>query len=413
VSDKEVQSVRPELVEGLVLKPVHPSTSSGRTVQQGGHPRLLAVSVGGTLRKNGGPKGHVFRAKFRTRRRFLDSLALEIHYERRQGMGKKGLVLGVMAVALLLLAGMEVRAAEISMRTAEIFREGFTHSECQKYFAKRVGEITKGKADVKVFLGATLGNERNYCEQLQMGSLDFGKVAATNAVAFVPKFAVFGMPYLIKDLDHLYKIFDSPAGKILQDAAEKAGFVILAYWDMNTQSIYNSRKPIMKPDDLKGLKIRTREAPVCIEGLNAMGASAAPLATPELYTALQTKVFDGADHDPSIFVAFNFGEVCKFYSLTEHSIEPCILLASKKLFDKYPKDVQDAVRQAGRESMAECRKIGPVKLKEALDTMQSKYSVKINKVDKEPFIKAVAPVQAKYKGELGADLVDGIAKLVK
>ena len=308
---------------------------------------------------------------------------------------------------------MEIKAAEFSMRTAEIFREGFTHSESQKYFAKRVEEITKGKAEVKVFLAAVLGNERNYCEQMQMGSLDFGKVAATNAVAFVPKFAVFGMPYLIKDLDHLYRIFDSPAGKILQDAAEKAGFVILAYWDMNTQNIYNSRRPITKPGDLKGLKIRTREAPVCIEGLNAMGAIAAPLATPELYTALQTKVFDGADHDPTVFVAFNYGEVCKFYSLTEHSIEPTLLLASKKLFDKLPKDVQGAVRQAGKDSMTYCRQIGPMKLKEALDVMQNKYKVQINKLDKEPFIKAVAPVQAKYKNELGADLVDGIAKLAK
>jgi len=328
-------------------------------------------------------------------------------------MERKGLLWGLVVVVFLVLLHAPVRAAEFSMRTAEIFREGFTHSECQKYFAKRVGELTQGKAEVKVFLGAALGNERNYCEQLQMGSLDFAKVAATNAVAFVPKFAVFGMPYLVKDLDHLYRIFDSPAGQILQDAAQKAGFVILAYWDMNTQNIYNSRRPITKPEDLKGLKIRTREAPICIEGLNAMGASAAPLATPELYTALQTKVFDGADHDPTVFVAFNYGEVCKFYSLTEHSVEPTILLASKKLFDKYPKDVQEAVRKAGRDSMAYCRQIGPIKLKEALDLMQNKYNVKINKLDKEPFIKAVAPVQAKFKNELGADLVEGIAKLAK
>jgi tripartite ATP-independent transporter DctP family solute receptor len=328
-------------------------------------------------------------------------------------MKREKMFLGLMVLIIVLLLNVETRGAEFTMRTAEIFREGFTHSECQKYFAKRVGEITKGKAEVKVFLGAVLGNERNYCEQLQMGSLDFAKVAASNAVAFVPKFAVFAMPYLIRDLDHLYKIFDSPAGRILQEAAEKAGFIILAYWDMNTVNVYNSRGPINKPEDLKGLKIRTREASICIDSLNAMGASAAPLATPELYTALQTKVFDGADHDPTVFVAFNYGEVCKFYSLTEHSVEPTLLLSSKKLFDKLPKDVQDAVKQAGRDSMGYNRQIGPIKLKEALDTMKNKYGVKINKVDKKAFIKAVAPVQAKYKTELGADLVDGIAKLVK
>jgi len=326
---------------------------------------------------------------------------------------RRGLFLGILVLVLVFVVNMEIWAADFSMRTAEIFREGFTHSECQKFFAKRVGEITKGRAEVKVFLAAVLGNERNYCEQLQMGSLDFAKVAASNAVAFVPKFAIFAMPYLVKDLDHLYKIFDSPAGKILQDAAEKSGLVILAYWDMNTVNVYNSKKPISKPEDLKGLKIRTREASICIDSINAMGASAAPLATPELYTALQTKVFDGADHDPTVFVAFNYGEVCKFYSLTEHSVEPTILLASKKLLDKLPKEVQDAVKQAGRDSMGYCRQIGPVKLKEALDIMQNKYNVKINKVDKSPFIKIVGPVQAKYKAELGADLVDGIAKLVR
>lgn len=326
---------------------------------------------------------------------------------------KRALFLGMLVLVFVFVVNVEIRAADFSMRTAEIFREGFTHSECQKFFAKRVGEITKGRAEVKVFLAAVLGNERNYCEQLQMGSLDFAKVAASNAVAFVPKFAVFAMPYLVKDLDHLYKIFDSPAGKILQDAADKAGFIILAYWDMNTVNVYNSKKPINKPEDLKGLKIRTREASICIDSINAMGASAAPLATPELYTALQTKVFDGADHDPTVFVAFNYGEVCKFYSLTEHTVEPTLLLASRKLFDKLPKEVQDAVKQAGRDSMGYCRQIGPVKLKEALDIMQNKYNVKINKVDKKPFIKIVAPVQAKYKAELGADLVDGIAKLAR
>jgi tripartite ATP-independent transporter DctP family solute receptor len=326
---------------------------------------------------------------------------------------RRGLFLGVLVFVFVFVVNVEIRAAEYSMRTAEIFREGFTHSESQKFFAKRVGEITKGKAEVKVFLAAVLGNERNYCEQLQMGSLDFAKVAASNAVAFVPKFAVFAMPYLVKDLDHLYKIFDSPAGKILQDAAEKAGFVILTYWDMNTVNVYNSRGPINKPEDLRGLKMRTREAPICIDTLKAMGASAAPLATPELYTALQTKVFDGADHDPTVFIAFNYGEVCKFYSLTEHTVEPTLLLASKKLFDKLPKDIQDAIRQAGRDSMAFNRQTGAIKLKEALDVMQNKYQVKINQVNKEAFIKAVAPVQAKYKPELGVDLVDGIAKLVK
>ena len=305
-------------------------------------------------------------------------------------MKKVSLFLGVLTVIVCLVT--QAYGAELVLKTAEIFREGFTHTECQKYFAKRVRELTNGKVEVKVYLGGVLGNERNYCEQLQMGTLHFAKVAASNAVAFVPEFGVFAMPYLISDLDQLYSIFDSPAGRILQEAANKAGFVVLAYWDMNTQNIYNSRRPIKSPADMKGLKIRTRQNPICIDTINAMGASAAPLAMTELYTALQTKVFDGGDHDPTVFDAFNFGEVCKYYSLTEHTVEPCLFLASKKLFDKYPKDVQNAVIKAGRDSMDYCRKIGPGITKQAIDRMVKKYGVEINEVDKAPFRAAVRPV---------------------
>jgi len=330
-------------------------------------------------------------------------------------MERKKLWVGIMVLFIIVLLNVEIRAAEYSMRSAELVREGISHARAHKYFAKRVDEITKGKVEVKVFFGGALGNERNYCEQLQLGSIDLAKVMVTNAVAFVPKFGVFAMPYLIRDLDHLYKIFDSIAGKVLQEEAEKAGFVILAYWDTGIEGIYNSKRPITKPEDLKGLKIRTREAPICIDTLNAMGASAAPLATPEVFTALQTKVFDGGVQDKIAFtMVFKYAEICKFYSLTEHAVENTFLMASKKHFDKLPKEIQDALRKAGRESMEYMqRQVTPVEEKEAIDIMQNKYGVKLNKVDKEAFIKKVAPVQAKYKAEFGAELVDGIAKIVK
>jgi TRAP-type C4-dicarboxylate transport system substrate-binding protein len=146
-----------------------------------------------------------------------------------------------------------------------------------------------------------------------------------------------------------------------------------------------------------------------------MGGSGAPLATPEVFTALQTKVFDGGVQDPIGFtLVFKYAEVCKFYSLTEHEIETSFLMASKKRFDKYPKEIQDALRQAGRDSTEYFkREVSGQEQKAAMDVMQSKYNVKVNKVDKEPFIKRVAPVQAKYKAELGAQLVDEIAKLAK
>jgi TRAP-type C4-dicarboxylate transport system substrate-binding protein len=146
-----------------------------------------------------------------------------------------------------------------------------------------------------------------------------------------------------------------------------------------------------------------------------MGGSGAPLATPEVFTALQTKVFDGGVQDPIGFtLVFKYAEVCKFYSLTEHVVETSFLLASKKRFDKYPKEIQDALKQAGKDSTEYFRReVSGQEHKAAMDVMQKKYDVKVNTVDKEPFIKLVAPVQAKYKAQLGAQLVDEIAKLAK
>ena len=330
-------------------------------------------------------------------------------------MKRQTLFVVIMLLAVLFLCSFQADSAEFTLRSADVTRDGISHGLAQKFFAKRVDEITKGKVEIKTFLGGVLGNERTYLEQLQLGSLDFAKSMATNAVVFVPKFGVFGMPYLIRDLDHLYKIFDSPAGKMLGQEAEKAGFVILAYWDTGIENIYNSKKPIIKPEDLRGLKIRTREASICVETINAMGGIGSPVATPEVYSALQTKVVDGGVQSASAFtMVFKYAELCKFYSFTEQALENGFFLASKKRFDKLPRDIQDALRQAGRESMDYMHQtVSPAEEKEAVGLMQTKYGVKINKVDKEAFIKSVAPVQIKYKAEFGPELVDGIAKIVK
>ncbi len=323
-------------------------------------------------------------------------------------------VVGILFAIMIAFSEVESLAAEYTFRSAELIREGISHARGHKYFADRVAELSKGNVEVKVFYGGVLGNERNYCEQLQLGSIDFGKVMVSNAVAFAPKFGVFAMPYLVKDLDHLYRIFDSTAGEMIQAEAEKAGFVILAYWDTGTEGIYNSKRPITKPEDLKGLKIRTREAPISIDTINAMGGSGAPLATPEVFTALQTKVFDGGVQDVIGFgLVFKYGELCKYYSFTDHAVETTFLMASKKRFDTYPKQIQQVLRQAGKDSTYYFQREVTAQERNAAINFIQKQGVQVNKVDKEPFIKKVAPVQAKYKAQFGAQLVDEITKLAK
>lgn len=324
------------------------------------------------------------------------------------------LALTVLGAACLTVAGCGQKAAEqpqYTLRSAELFGEEFSHGKAQLFFAQKVSELTNGKVKVDVFLNGKLGNEKSYCEQLRMGSLDFAKVAASNLAPFVPEFNVFAMPYLVRDLDHLYKIFDSPAGKMLEAAAEKQGFVVLAYWDMNTQNIYNTKRPIVSPKDLVGLKLRTRDARVAIESMAALGAAPEPAPTPELYTLLQTGVFDGGDHDPTVVTSLKLHEVIKYYSLTGHTVEPCLLLASKQQFDKLPKDVQDKIRQAARESMKYCREVSTAQAEASLKLMKEK-GIQVNEVDKEAFRKATREVYEKFKKVYGEQLVSEIEKVV-
>lgn len=239
-------------------------------------------------------------------------------------------------------------------------------------FAKAVAEESGGEMSVKIFPDGQLGSEREVLELLQIGSIAMTKVSAAAMANFAPEYKVFGVPYLFRDKNHLFSVLEGQTGEAILEAGSEYLLRGLCYYDAGSRSFYTKEKPIRTPEDLKGLKIRVMNHQMSVDMVNAMGGSATPMSYGELYTALQQGVVDGAENNPPSLVTSGHYEVCKFYTLDEHSSIPDVLVIGTKYWDTLTEEEQiwmksaaktsaSAQKQFWKENVEECMKI----LKEA------------------------------------------------
>ncbi|HMO84581.1 MAG TPA: TRAP transporter substrate-binding protein, partial [Lacipirellulaceae bacterium] len=202
------------------------------------------------------------------------------------------------------------------------------------FMAERVREKSGGSVEVQVFPNGQLGSETESLEQLQRGALAMTKTSTAPLESFVPEMAIFGVPYAFRDADHCWQVLHGEIGHELLDAASAHGLKGLCYYDAGARSFYTLNTPINEPKDLRGLKIRVQQSRTSMEMAQALGASPTPVDFGELYTALQSRMVDGAENNlPSFFSSRHF-EVCKHYALNEHTRVPDVLLVSKKVWDR-------------------------------------------------------------------------------
>lgn len=262
--------------------------------------------------------------------------------------------------------------------------------------AEKVEEKSNGKLNIKIYPSQQLGSERELLELLQIGSLDITKVSAAVLENFAPKIRVFSLPYLFRNDEHKFEVFDSKIGKNLLQQPQKFWLRGLTYYDAGFRSFYTKSKPIETPADLQGLKIRVQESAMAISLVNNLGGSPTPISWGELYSALQQGIVDGAENNPPSFHTSRHYEVCKFYSLNEHTAVPDILLIGTKTWDKLSEQEQQWLQEAADESALHQRKLWAEAEKEALEVVKE-AGVKINRPDKEPFIKMTQPIYDQIK----------------
>jgi len=260
------------------------------------------------------------------------------------------------------------------------------------FMAEKVAEKSGGTMRVDIYPSEQLGNEKECLEKLQMGALAMTKTSSSPLEAFVDEMKVLGLPYIFRDQDHYWKVLKGPIGKELLAAGESRGLKGLCFYDAGARSFYTVKKPIHSPADLKGLKIRVQQSPVAMDMVKAMGASPTPISWGELYTSLQQGVVDGAENNPPSLYTSKHYEICKYYTLDEHTMPPDVLLISPRWWNRLTGKQKRILQEAVDESVEYQRKLWADFTKESLDAVRAAGVQVIVPEDKTPFREAVQPM---------------------
>jgi len=297
--------------------------------------------------------------------------------------------------AALAMAALCLPAGAKEFRSADVHPEDYPTVMAVKMMSDTISKKTGGKHTIKVFTGNQLGGEKDTIEQTRIGALDLVRINVAPMNNICPETMVPTMPFVFSSVDHMRKVLDGPIGDQILKACESQGFVGLAFYDSGARSIYTTKKPVKSLADAKGLKIRVQQSDLWVSLLQAMGANATPMPYGEVYTALKTGLVDGAENNwPSYDTAKHY-EVAKFYSMTEHSMAPEMLLMSKKVWDTLTPDEQKIFRDAAKESVPYMRKLWDEKEKKSRDLVL-KAGVQEIQVDKKSFQDAMKPVYDKF-----------------
>ena len=281
-------------------------------------------------------------------------------------------------------------------------------------FAEALNSISD-RLHAKVYPQGTLGSEREVYEGMQLGS---GAACTISGSAILNNFdqriGVLDLPYLWKDYDHVHRVLDGEVGRDLAAGLEKQGLVVLAWLDSwGWRNVVTTQKPVTRPEDLRGMKIRTIPTPIYLAALRMMGANPTPMAYGEIYTALQTGVIDGFEQAAAILVAERFYEVTKHLSVTRHLFGPLVICYSKAQWDRLGAEDQAKIRQAAIAARDKERELAPVREAEALKFLRER-GMTIHEVDTNGFEQAAIKLQDQLAAERGAtDLLEKIRAAAK
>jgi len=288
-------------------------------------------------------------------------------------------------------------------KASDVHPLGYPTVEAIQRMGKKLETQTKGRISIQMFPSMQLGGEKEMIEQAQVGALQIARISVGAMGPVVDELNVFNLPFIFKDEAQMRRVIDGPIGqKMLDDISKspQSRLIALGWMDAGTRNVY-SNKPVTKPGDLKGMKIRMMGNPIFVETMNAMGGTGVAMGFNELYTALQTGVVDGAENNPPTLLAQNHYTVSKVYSLTGHLIIPEIFVFSKRTWDSLSPADQALVKKLSREAQLEQRQLWDAYTKQAVDKLKA-GGVQFVDVDKKAFYDATQPVRDKYGVKYGA-----------
>jgi TRAP-type transport system periplasmic protein len=312
-------------------------------------------------------------------------------------------------VALSLLIGLALlpatAAAQVEIRFGHIGERESLFDRSAQEFARRANARLRNKAKVVVYGASQLGGDSELMKKLKLGTVDLA-LPSTVMSSQVPVFGLFEMPYLVKNRDHVARIREQIVMPAMAPAAEKEGYRIIAVWENGERHITNSKRPIVKPEDLMGLRLRVPQGEWRVKMFQAYGASPTPLAFSEVYVALQTGVMDGQENPFAQIFPARFYEVQTYLSLTGHVYTPAYLTAGRS-WDRLPPDVRQTLSEVARD-------MEPVVLKLAADLdadlleKLKRAGMQVNEVDRDAFMEASSAIYQEFAAAVpeGKTLID-------
>ena len=278
------------------------------------------------------------------------------------------------------------------------------------YMADRLREKSGGGVELQIFPSGQLGSETECIELLQQGSLAMTKTSTAPLESFIPDLAIFGVPYVVRSEEHFWTVIASDLGQELLAAGEPKGIRGLCYYDAGARSFYTVSKPVLAPTDLQGLKIRVQQSKTAMDMVEALGGSPTPITFGELYTALQSSMVDGAENNAPSFHSSRHYEVCKHYSLDEHTRVPDMLLVSESVWRSLAPSVQQWLRESADESAAYQRQLWKEETARVLAELEQ-AGVTIYRPDQSAFNAQVNAMHESFAGTRLGELITRVSEM--
>jgi tripartite ATP-independent transporter DctP family solute receptor len=298
------------------------------------------------------------------------------------------------SVCLVVLVALPLATAR-EFRVADTQSEDYPTVQALMFMARLVEERTAGRHRIRVFHSRQLGEEKDTIEQTRVGAIDLNRTNVAPIGSLIPAANVLALPFLFRSFDHLHKVLDHAIGDEILASSQRHGFVSLTFYDSGSRSIYNSVRPIRTLADMKGLRIRVQQSEVMVEMIKALGAEPVELPYGQVSTGLSTRLIDGAENNWPSYVTTNHYKLAPYYTLTEHTMGPELLVVSPRAWESLSAEDQNIFRDAARKSSAYMRELWHGLEERSRQQARAAGNTIISEFDRKPFEQAMNTIYAK------------------
>jgi tripartite ATP-independent transporter DctP family solute receptor len=295
------------------------------------------------------------------------------------------------------------QSPEVTLRMANDTAEDHPMNARVKVAIAKVREESGGRLDIKLFPYGQLGSAPDMFSQVRTGALDMCMLSGAIVANLVPVTSIYGVAFGLRDYDAAWKAMDGELGSYLREQITKAGLHSFEKaWDNGYRQTYTTTKPIVRPDDFVGLKLRVPQSPIYVSTFKALGASPTALSWPETFSALQTRIVDGLEISLVLIELSKYYEAVKYCSLTNHMWDAYFTMVNRRVWDRLPSDLK-AIMERNINGATEFQRADMVEQSKVLQTKLEGHGLIFNQPDTEPFRETLrkAGYYSEWRGKFG------------